>query len=73
MDILTFNYFSVDDEIQSNTVVGRLAYTVPGIPDIMGTMEAASTHYIANNDIELKFELKVANTAEATNSACPEG
>ena len=32
-----------------------------------------NTHYIANSDENLKFKVKVANTAEATDSSCPEG
>jgi len=64
----------VDDEIQSATTLGRLAYTMPSVVDIMGTKDwsAVSTHYLANQEADFKFEIKVANTAEATNTACDE-
>jgi len=50
----------VDDELQSNTVAGRLAYTVPSVSDVIGApLDAISNHYIANNDVSLKFEVSV--------------
>ena len=54
--------------------MGRLAYTMPAITDLLGAngMEMISTHYIANQSEDLKFKVKVSNTAEATDSSCPE-
>jgi len=34
-------------------------------------ISSISTHYLANNSEELKFRVKVANTADATVSSCP--
>ena len=53
-------------------MLGRLAYTMPAVTDLLGgaPIEAISTHYIANNDINLKFAVRVANTVESTESAC---
>ena len=67
-------YFIVDDEIQSATASGRLAYTIPAITDIVGgaPMETFNTHYIANGSEHIEFRLSVDNTADATTSACPE-
>jgi len=65
----------IDDEIQSATALGRLAYTMPSLSTIFNGMplEAFSNHFIANGAEELEFHVKVANTADATDSACPEG
>ena len=63
----------VDDQIQSATVLGRLAYTMPSVEDATGrTYDALSTFYIANSDSNLRFRVSVANTAEATDSVCSE-
>jgi len=38
-----------DDQIQSATVLGRLAYSLPSIPQLIGgPIEGINTHYIAN-------------------------
>lgn len=34
--------------------------------------EFISTHFLANNDENLIFNVKTSNQAEATNSGCPE-
>lgn len=53
--------------------MGRLAYTMPPITAVMGrTYEAMATFNLANNDENLRFELSVANTADATDSLCPD-
>ena len=67
-------YYIVDDEIQSATASGRLAYTVPAITDIVGgaPIETFNTHWIADQSEKIKFRLSVDNTADATTSACPE-
>ena len=64
----------VDDEIQSAPDLGRLAYTLPSIGDTLGgvPIEVFNTHYIANENENIIFELKTSNQAEATNSACPD-
>lgn len=48
---------NIDDEIQSATVLGRLAYTMPPITEILGgvPMETFSTHYLANASENLEF------------------
>ena len=55
--------------------MGRLAYTIPPIKDIIGAPDysAFSSHFIANNDEFLEFEASVDNTVEATTVACAEG
>jgi len=53
--------------------LGRLAYTVPSVAQLAGSIDKVSNHYIANNDAALKFEVRVANTVEATESSCPLG
>lgn len=65
---------NIDDEIQSAPDLGRLAYTLPAITDVLGgvPIETFNTHYIANSDENIIFELKTSNQAEATNSACPD-
>ena len=65
----------VDDEIQSATALGRLAYTMPSISDVHGglPMKAFATHYLANGSENIEYHIKVDNTADATTSACPEG
>ena len=71
-----FFYFSVDDQIQSATTLGKLAYKMPAVADFFGVddfTKAINTAYLANSkDENLKFVVKVANTAEATDSLCPE-
>ena len=64
----------VDDEIQSATALGRLAYTIPAITDIVGglPMEAFNTHYLANSNENIEFSIAVDNTADASTSACHE-
>ena len=64
----------VDDQIQSATILGKLAYTMPSISDLMrgAPISAINTHYIANQDENLKFRIKVANTADSTDSSCPD-
>ena len=64
----------VDDEIQSAPTLGRLAYTMPAITDILGgvPMETFSTHYLANASENIEFIVHVDNTAEATTSSCLE-
>ena len=73
---LTTYHFLVDDQIQSATTLGKLAYKMPAIADFFGVddfTKAINTAYIANSkDENLKFVVKVANTAEATDSLCPE-
>jgi len=66
--------FLVDDQIQSATVLGKLAYTMPSISELFrgAPISAIATHYIANKSEDLQFRVKVANTAEATDSSCPE-
>ena len=54
-------------------MLGKLAYTMPSIADLVGDISAINTHYVANTDENLKFRIKVANTAEATDSSCPTG
>jgi len=65
---------NIDDEIQSATVLGRLAYTMPAITDVLGgvPMETFNTHYLANSAEEIEFSILVDNTADATTSACDE-
>ena len=68
-----FGVFSiVNDEIQSATALGRLAYTMPAVTDILGgvPMDVFSTHYVSNNNENLEFILSVDNTADATTAAC---
>ena len=67
-------YYIVDDEIQSATALGKLAYTMPAITDILGgvPMETFNTHYVANAAEHIEFRLSVDNTADATTSGCPE-
>ena len=54
-------------------MLGRLAYTMPSISDLMGGahIDVINTHYLANQDENFKMRIKVANTAEATDSSCP--
>ena len=69
-------YFIVDDQIQSATTLGKLAYTMPSIDDFFGGVDMTTTihtAYLANKDENLNFQLQVANTAEATDSVCPKG
>jgi hypothetical protein len=65
---------NIDDEIQSATTLGRLAYTMPAITDVLGgvPMETFSTHYLANESENIEFLIHVDNTAEATTSSCDE-
>jgi len=65
---------TVDDEVQSATVLGRLAYTMPPITDILGgvPMETFSTHFLANESENIEFLVHIDNTAEATTSSCLE-
>ena len=65
-----------DDQIQSSTTVGRLAYTLPGLPDLFKTdsMESFNQHFIANNEDEtIGFELKIQNDADSTVVECVGG
>lgn len=54
-------------------MLGKLAYTMPSISELMSNapISVISTHYLANKSEFLQFRLKVANTAEATDSICP--
>ena len=54
--------------------MGRLAYTMPAITDILGgvPMETFNTHYLANDSEHIKFLIHVDNTADATTSSCNE-
>jgi len=47
---------------------------MPSISELMSgaPIDVINTHYIANTDENLKFSVKVSNTAEATDSSCPE-
>ena len=46
---------------------------MPSVEDATGrTYDALSTFYIANSDTNLRFRVSVANTAEATDSVCPD-
>lgn len=62
----------VDDQIQSAPALGRLAYTMPAITDVLGgvPMDLFSTHYLANASENIEFLVHVDNTAEATTSSC---
>ena len=48
---------------------------MPAITDILGgvPMEAFNTHYVANSDENIEFQVRLSNTADATDGACPEG
>ena len=54
-----FFYFLVDDQIQSATTLGKLAYKMPAIADFFGVddfTKAINTAYIGNSkDENLKF------------------
>lgn len=54
-------------------MLGKLAYTMPSVSELMSNapISVISTHYLANESEFLKFRVKVANTAEATDSICP--
>ena len=63
----------IDDQIQSSTSVGRLAYTLPGLPDLFGTgtMDSFNQHFIANSENEsIGFELKIQNDADSSVVEC---
>ena len=47
---------------------------MPAITDVLGgvPMEVFNTHFLSNESENIEFLLKIANQAEATNSACPE-
>jgi hypothetical protein len=51
----------LDDAIQSAPSLGRLAYTVPSLPDLFGgvTMESFRNHYVIDNDEAIRFSIKV--------------
>ena len=54
--------------------MGRLAYTMPAITDVLGgiPMESFNTHFIANDAEEIEFEIHIDNTADASTSSCEE-
>ena len=65
--VLTGPDADTDDQIQSSTSVGRLAYTLPSLTDLFGaaSMDSFSTHFIANSESEsIGFEVHVRNEAE---------
>ena len=55
-----------DDQIQSSTTVGRLAYTLPSLPDLFetDTMDGFSKHYHTTNSESIGFYLHVENEAD---------
>lgn len=66
----------IDDEIQSAPPLGRLAYTMPSLPDLFGgvPMDTFNSHYLANNgDESIRFEVKVQNNAENSFMPCEDG
>ena len=51
-------YPIVDDQIQSATTLGKLAYTMPAIDDFFGGVDMTTTihtAYLANKDENLNF------------------
>jgi hypothetical protein len=49
---------NIDDQIQSATTLGKLAYTMPAIDDFFGGVDMTTTihtAYLANKDENLKF------------------
>ena len=67
--------FSVDDSIQSAPTIGRLAYTMPSLPDLFNgmPMEAFSNHWVQNNgDEAIRFRVKIQNNADNTFMPCPD-
>ena len=67
-------FYLVDDEIQSDTTLGHLAYTMQAINDVLSgvTMEKFNTHYLANAAEDIEFMINVDNTTDATTSSCNE-
>lgn len=61
-----------DDEIQSHTSVGRLAYTMPSLPELfdVSSYEPFSNHFATTNDEAIGFELKIHNNADASTVEC---
>ena len=63
----------IDDEIQSSTTMGLLAYTLPSLPDLYGgvPMSNFNQHFIGNNNNEgINYDLKIQNTADSTIVEC---
>ena len=62
-----------DDQIQSSTSVGLLAYTLPSLIDLFGasSMDSFNQHFIGNNENEsIGFTLKVENSADSETVEC---
>ena len=55
--------------------MGRLAYTLPSLPDLfeVSSMDAFANHYISDSNEGINFELQVLNTADSTVVECPTG
>ena len=58
-----------DDEIQSHTSVGCLAYTMPSLPELFNfsSYEPFSNHFATTNDEAIGLELKIHNNVDASN------
>jgi hypothetical protein len=64
----------LDDAIQSAPSLGRLAYTVPSLPDLFGgvAMSTFKNHYASSDPKEenISFRLKVQNNANNAFMPC---